>query len=600
MSADTRTPDATGASPLPPAPTPPPLGARGTARWLWRQLTSMRTALVLLLLLAVATIPGSLFPQRGVDLAAVNTYLRENESTGEWLDRLGFFDVYASPWFAAVYLLLFVSLLGCIVPRARAHVTEWRRRPPTTPRRLERLPGHGGVTVAEPVDVVVDRLTVALRRRGRGGGPLLGHRVDVHAETGGGPGARSLAAETGRLRETGNLLFHVSLVGVLVAMATGSLYSYRGEALVVEGESFSNVLQQYDSINPGARFDATGLPPFSLRLDALDVAFEEEQVSQLGSPRNFEAAVTVTPSPGAEGEPGTIRVNSPLEVQGTRLFLTGNGYAPVVEVRDADGEVRFAGPVPFLPEDGGYTSTGVVKAAVPGGDDIGLSGVFLPTAGADPLAAPVSLFPDARVPRLVLTPWVGDIGLGDGTPQSVYDLDTDDMTQMLDDAGEPVLLLLAPGQSVDLPDGAGSVTFVELPRFAAFQVRSDPSGPLALVSASLAMLGLVVSLFLPRRRLWARLTPDHGEDGARRTVVEVGGLSRSRDAGLQGEVDRLLLVAAAAPPTGSPPRSTEPRSTQPLSTDPRSTDPLSTEPRSTDPRSTHPPGPGPAPTSEDR
>ncbi len=568
MSAPTRTRDATGASPAP--PTPPALGARGTARWLWRQLTSMRTALVLLLLLAVATIPGSLFPQRGVDLAAVNTYLRENEGTGEWLDRLGFFDVYSSPWFAAVYLLLFVSLLGCIVPRARAHAAEWRRRPPATPRRLERLPGHGTVTVVDPVDAVADRLTAALRRRGPGGGPLLGHRVDVHEEDRRGPGARSLAAETGRLRETGNLLFHVSLVGVLVAMAVGSLYSYRGEALVVEGESFSNVLQQYDSINPGARFDATGLPPFSLRLDSLGVAFEEEQVSQLGSPRNFEAAVTVTPSPGAEGEPGTIRVNSPLEVQGTRLFLTGNGYAPVVEVRDADGEVRFSGPVPFLPEDGGYTSTGVVKAAVPGGDDIGLSGVFLPTAGADPLTAPVSVFPDARAPRLVLTPWVGDIGLGDGTPQSVYELDTDDMTQLVDDAGEPALLLLAPGQTVEMPDGAGSVTFVDLPRFAAFQVRSDPSGPLALASASLAMLGLVVSLFLPRRRLWVRLTPEPGEDGDRRTVVEVGGLSRSRDAGLQVEVDRLLLVAAevAGPTPGTP--------------------------------STHPPGPGPAPTSEDR
>ena len=117
MSAPTRTRDATGASPSPPSP--PDMDVRGTLRWLWRQLTSMRTALLLLLLLAVATIPGSLFPQRGVDLAAVNAYLRDNPGSGEWLDRLGLFDVYASPWFAAVYLLLFVSLLGCIVPRAR-------------------------------------------------------------------------------------------------------------------------------------------------------------------------------------------------------------------------------------------------------------------------------------------------------------------------------------------------------------------------------------------------------------------------------------------------------------------------------------------------
>ena len=70
--------DATGASPV-----PPDLGARGTARWLWRQLTSMRTALVLLLLLAVATVPGSLFPQRIVDAGAVAEFLAENPGKGE-------------------------------------------------------------------------------------------------------------------------------------------------------------------------------------------------------------------------------------------------------------------------------------------------------------------------------------------------------------------------------------------------------------------------------------------------------------------------------------------------------------------------------------
>jgi cytochrome c biogenesis protein len=142
----------------------------------------MRTALVLLLLLAVATVPGSLFPQRAVDRGAVTAYLVENPGTGEWLDRLGFFDVYASPWFAAVYLLLFVSLLGCIVPRARTHAGEWRRRPPATPRRLDRLPGHAGATVDEPVEVVAARVTAALRRRGPGGGPWLGHVVDRHDE----------------------------------------------------------------------------------------------------------------------------------------------------------------------------------------------------------------------------------------------------------------------------------------------------------------------------------------------------------------------------------------------------------------------------------
>lgn len=526
---------------------PPELGFAGTVRWLWRQLTSMRTALVLLLLLAVATIPGSLFPQRGVDLGAVNDYLRESPRSGEWLDRLGFFDVYASPWFAAVYLLLLVSLLGCIVPRARAHVGEWRRRPPRTPSRLDRLPAHAETHVDEPVDQLARRLRLALERPGLTGkgGPLLGHTVDGHDEGHRVAGAVSLAAETGRLRETGNLVFHVSLVGVLAALAFGSLYSYRGEALVVEGESFSNVLPAYDSILPGARFDRDTLPPFSFRLDDLDVAFEEEQPGAIGSPRGFEASLTVTEAPGRPPVATSVQVNQPLEVSGTGVYLTGNGYAPVIEVRDGEGEVRWSGPVPFLPTDGGYTSDGVVKAPVPSGEDIALSGLFLPTAGADPEQSPISVFPDARLPRLVLTAWAGDIGLGDGSPQSVYELDSDDMTQLVGDDGNPALLVLAPGDTAQLPDGKGTVTFVDLPRFAAFQLRADPSGPLALISALSAILGLVVSLFVPRRRLWIRLTPR--DDAALSTQVEVAGLSRSRDINLSNEVVRLLAVASYRP-----------------------------------------------------
>jgi cytochrome c biogenesis protein len=136
-------------------PAAPALGVVGTLRWTWRQLTSMRVALMLLMLLAVAAVPGSVLPQRPQDPAAVLRYLQDNPTTGEWLDRLGFFDVYASVWFSAIYLLLFVSLVGCILPRARAHLQALRGRPPRTPRRFERFPAQGrAVTDATPDEVV--------------------------------------------------------------------------------------------------------------------------------------------------------------------------------------------------------------------------------------------------------------------------------------------------------------------------------------------------------------------------------------------------------------------------------------------------------------
>lgn len=86
--------------------TQPSLGVRGWLRFLWRQLTSMRTALFLLLLLAVAAVPGSVFPQRGIDATRTADWIADRPTVGPVLDRLGFFDVYSSPWFASIYLLL--------------------------------------------------------------------------------------------------------------------------------------------------------------------------------------------------------------------------------------------------------------------------------------------------------------------------------------------------------------------------------------------------------------------------------------------------------------------------------------------------------------
>jgi hypothetical protein len=81
-------------------------------RWAWRQLTSMRTALVLLFLLALGSVPGSVLPQEGSDPGAVQQYFASHAALAPWLNRLGLFNVFAAPWFAAIYLLLFTSLVG--------------------------------------------------------------------------------------------------------------------------------------------------------------------------------------------------------------------------------------------------------------------------------------------------------------------------------------------------------------------------------------------------------------------------------------------------------------------------------------------------------
>ncbi|MEE6282555.1 cytochrome c biogenesis protein ResB [Georgenia sunbinii] len=510
-----------------PAPQPVGIGWRGWLRWVWRQLTSMRVALFLLMMLALAALPGAFFPQLPQDPAAVAQYHLDQPTIAPWLQRLGLFDVYGAPWFAAVYLLLFISLIGCILPRTTAHLTALRAAPSRVPRRLGRFPAHAEVTT----DASRQDTLAAVRR-------VLRRRFRV-AETPDG-----ISAERGYLRETGNIVFHLSLVGILVALGAGQMLSYRGQAVVVEDRGFANALVDYDSFTPGSRFEVDDLRPFSLRLDEFTSEFTWDAQA-----RDFAAHVTITESDGTTRD-DVIRVNYPIDVEGANVYLTGNGFAPVLTVHDAEGELAFSQPVPFLPEDDMYTSRGVLKVpdVSAGLEQLGFVGYLLPSAVIDDDGDAIrSVHPQPNAPLLVLELYTGDLGLDDGVPQNVYQLDTDRMDQVMD-GDRPVMIAIEPGQEAELPGGLGTLAFEELPRFVAVDVRYDPSLTALLIFALAAIAGLTGSLFVPRRRLWVKL----GEDEAGRTVVEVAALARGEDPGLQDEVGRVVAAVAT---TGATPTS---------------------------------------------
>jgi cytochrome c biogenesis protein len=316
----------------------------------------------------------------------------------------------------------------------------------------------------------------------------------------------------------------------------GQLLHHRGQAIVTEGRGFANAVVDYDTFESGAWFQPESLVPFSMTLDSFTSEFSTDTVAFAQS-RDFTAAVTVT-EPDGSAHAETIKVNHPLEIDGSKIYLQGNGYAPEITVTDAGGEVAFAGRVPFLPEDQVYTSRGVVKVPdVSGGQEqIGLIGYFLPTAVIEADGTARSVFPLPEDPLLVLEVYRGDLGLDEGVPQNVYRLDTANLTESLDEDGERVRLLLEPGDTVDLPDGLGTVSLGEdVPRYVALDLRHDPSLAWVLTFALLALTGLTGSLFLPRRRVWVR---SWTHDGV--THVEIAGLARGDDAGLDGEVARTL------------------------------------------------------------
>jgi len=519
----TQTPEAITTKPDP--VTQPTLGPLGWVRWAWRNLTSMRTALQLLLLLAVAALPGSIWPQRSINATRTADYIAAHPTMGPVLDKLGAFEVYATPWFSAIYLLLLVSLLGCVLPRTRIHLRHVRGRPPRVPAHLSRLAAYSSREVdADPAAAVAD-LRAALGRR---------YRVDVRD-------GHTLAAETGFAKESGNLLFHLALIGIIVGVAIGHVFGWKGDVIVPVGSSFSNTAINYDTISPGPRVDTAELPPFSLTVDRFDAVFEDRVRgdAQFGQPRDFTAYLRTVAEPGAAEKAQVLKVNHPIEMDGATIFLLGNGYAANVTVKDSRGEVVYKGATVFLPRDNNYTSSGAIK--VPGAQpqELGFFGNLLPTAVITKDQGPISVFPDAREPAMALGLYEGELNPG-GASGSVYTLNTKEMTVVDDANGKPLRIWITPGETVQLPDGRGSITFESIVRWAGLSIRHDPAKDLTLWSSLLALAGLLASLLVRRRRVFARVTP-LAAGGSR---VEIGALSKGDDPGLQEHLDRLAARIA--------------------------------------------------------
>jgi cytochrome c biogenesis protein len=481
------------------------LGMAGWLRWSWRQLTSMRTALVLLFLLAVASVPGSILPQEGIDPAAVSQYYTAHPALAPVLARLSLFNVFAAPWFAAIYLLLFASLAGCVLPRTFRLVGSARQLPPRAPRNLARLPLTASYQTAIGPAAALD----SAQRM------LSGKRFRLRTGDG------WVAAEKGYLREVGNLIFHIALLTLLGSVGLGGIFGYKANRLLVVGDSFANTVTALDQFRPGRLVSPADLQPFSLTLDKFTASYVTSG-PQRGQPSVFNATLRYSAQPGGPVHGYSLRVNHPLDVDGVRVFLIGHGYAPEFRVTDGTGHVVFDDAVPFIPvEQAGLTSDGVIKVPDASPRQLGFSGVFLPSM-VDVGGSLESVFPAALNPAVSLLAYAGNLGMNSGQPQSVYQLNTTGLRRLAV-APDP----LAAGQSMKLPGGAGTITYTGYRPWISLAITYDPGQLPALLSGITALAGLLLSFLVRRRRVFVRAYA--GTDGG--TVVDLGGLARSDAAG---------------------------------------------------------------------
>ena len=195
----------------------------------------MRTALMLLLLTALAAVPGSVIPQAGVDALKTSRWQDAHPTLTPIYERLGLFDVYGSPWFAAIYLLLMVSLVGCIIPRLGSTGGRCRAAPPAAPRRLDRLPATRRTPPTSRPRTVLDAARAPCCAP-----PLPARPPTTEAPT------RSSAASAATCARPATCCSTSRCWSCCVGFAWGSLYGYKGGVIIVVGDGFSNNLTQYD------------------------------------------------------------------------------------------------------------------------------------------------------------------------------------------------------------------------------------------------------------------------------------------------------------------------------------------------------------------
>lgn len=517
-----------------------PKALAGKVRNTWRSLTSMGTALVLLFLLALGAIPGALLPQRSLNAGKVDEYLHTHPMTGPWLNELQAFDVFSSFWFTAIYVLLFVSLVGCLTPRIFEHARSLRAKPVAAPRNLSRLPKHAEARATGDAEALATTVTDRLR-----GWRTTTRRTGDTVE---------VSAEKGYLREFGNLVFHFSLLGLLVAVAAGKLFGYEGNVIVIAdgGPGFCSASPAvFDSFRAGNTVDGTSLHPICLRVNNFQANYlPSGQATSFAADIAYQAGDDLTSN---TWRPYRLEVNHPLRIGGNRVYLQGHGYAPTFTVTFPNGQTRTS-TVQWRPDNPQtLLSSGVARIDPPAGSyptaeerrqhEIAIQGLLAPTEQLDGTLLS-SRFPALNDPAVAIDIYRGDTGLDTGRPQSLFNLDPRLIEQGRLTKEKRVNLRVGDQVRIDQGPAAGTtVRFDGAVPFVNLQVSHDPGQIWVLVFAISMMAGLLVSLLVRRRRVWVRLTPTTGTPAT--VDVELGGLARTDNSGWGDEFERLTerLVA---------------------------------------------------------
>ena len=497
---------------------------RHSVALVWRTLRSMRTALILLLMLALASVAGSLIPQEPNSPERVARYLAQHPLGGQVYQAFGFFNVFGSWWFTLITFLLFTSLIACLLPRSRAMVRSMRQRPMQA-REIDSFPNYAERPVVAAPREAIARSQAILRRkmfRVQGSGELT-----------------ALAAEKGLLREAGSLIFHWAFIVILIGVVVGKGTGYSGRAAVIEGQTWVDAQANYDGALRTGRYFGGNFSGIGIHLNSFLDTYR-----QSGQPMNFVSSVQLLGKDGTPIRSQDIRVNHPAQVGDLRIFQYGYGWAPDLEVR-LGGRLVASGPIAFGQQ---IAPSGVPQLAMPWIGVLKLPSLQ-PQAGLK-----LELWPDSRAFFQQMQSGRPVAMLQEFDPFvrfTVYRGPLIDLAQnTLDTTGmqEGTKGIVGAGQTVDLLSGGAAtsastltVSFPALRKYSVFQVTRDSGVPVVLVAAILIILGLLPAMYTSRRKVWVHAVED-GEG----TILKIGGFSNQRKTQFDDEFVKLVAALVGA------------------------------------------------------
>ena len=446
---------------------------------LWRFFSSVKLTLVLLIILAIASLLGTLIPQQE---GAVEFARGLSPGMFQLFSSLNLFDMYHSSWFRIIIALLALNLIVCSLNRLPATLKRFQATPKADRSRpFENLPAERHFSIKGETDEAGQRVTNFLKKQYK--------KVEAKNT----PKGDFYYAEKGRYSYFGVYLVHLSVLLILIGGIVGSLFGFEAYVNIAEGDTVDTVALR-QKMTPKKL-------GFSVHCDEFIVEFYEN-----GAPKEYRSELTFL-SGGKVRQQGSLLVNHPITFNGITFYQSSYGTIP--------GKVHLK-----ITKEGSKPETLAMDmeqgkpVSLPGSSaqfevlevDENLKGVMGP-------AAMISVKPRRREE---IRFWIFEHAemLQKQFPEAMFQA--------------PILN----------PSTFQPYTFflekLESRYYTGLQVNKDPGVSLVWVGCFAMVAGLFVTFFTSHRRIWVRVLRSKGK-----ARIGVAGRANKNPVGLERELDQV-------------------------------------------------------------